>query len=258
MAKRSRGRGPGLIPRVWRAAIAVVRWTWQHPQPAIAAALLLAAAASLWSFVRRSDAFVIASVQAPPNVELALPNRLVGRNIWTVDLQALAAELGRQQPVLKRVRVTRELPNVLRVFAIRRVPVARVLAGRWYGLDQEGYLVPLEDEGGRLVQLSGFEHGLKMGQPNTDARLSIALRVLPRLRRHPALAARKLTEVHVADPGEITFIVDDVTEVRCGREEELDAQLERLRATLRVLAAQQVGASYIDLRFPEPVVGEAT
>ncbi len=75
MAKRPRSRSRGLLPRFWRAVITIARWTWQHPQPAIAAALLLASAASLWSFVRQSDAFVIASVQAPPNVELALPKR---------------------------------------------------------------------------------------------------------------------------------------------------------------------------------------
>ena len=236
----------------------MVIWLWRHPQPAILAAVLLASGAGLWRFARGSDAFAIAAVHTPAYVELSVPESLIGRNVWSVDLQTLAAQLSRQQPTLKRVRVTRELPNVLRVHAVRRVPLARVLVGRWYGIDAEGMLVPLKDDGERLVRLSGFEPALKTNQPNTDERLVVALRVLARLRRHPALGARNLTELNVSDPGQIRFIVDGLTEIRCGGEDELDAQLERLRATLRVLAAQQMGASYIDLRFPEPVVGEAT
>lgn len=258
MAKKSRARGPGLIPGAWRALGAAMRWLWHHPQPAVFSAFLLLSAAALTQFARSSDAFAIAAIQTPPHVELSVPERLIGRNLWSVDLDALAADLGRQQPTLKRLRVTRELPNVLRIHAVRRVPLARVLVGRWYGIDAEGVLVPMDDGGERLVRLSGFEQALKTGQPNTDERLVVALRVLQRLRRHPSLTARTLTELNVADPAQIRFIVDDVTEIRCGSEENLEAQLARLRATMRVLAAQQVGAAYIDLRFAEPVVGEAT
>lgn len=256
--KRSRARGAGLIPGIWTALAASVRWFWRHPQPVILAFVVAASGSALWQFALRSDAFAIAAVQTPAHVDLAVPGSLIGRNVWAVDLDALAADFSRQQPTLKRVRVTRELPNVLRIHAIRRVPLARVLLGTWYGIDAEGVLVPLEDDGERLVRFSGFERALKTGQPNTDERLVVALRVLPRLRRHPALGARTLTELNVSDPAQIRFIMDGLTEIRCGGEDDLDGQLERLRATMRVLAAQQVGASYIDLRFPEPVVGEAT
>jgi cell division septal protein FtsQ len=217
---------------------------------------------ALWAYAQRSEAFRIAHVHLPPNSSFQLRRPLIGVNIWELDLEALAAELERQQPSLRAVRVVRELPNAIRVVPIPRVPVAQVRLDRWYLVDRDGFILPggsVAPEG-RLVRLVGFERGasLRAGHENTDERLLLALRVLERLRQAAPVLRRRLTQINVADAQQIRFTLDDALEVRCGREAELEAHVGRLREALRALARQPLDVQYIDVRFQEPVLGPRT
>ncbi len=262
MAKRSRRRYSGLVPALLRGVWAAARAAVRHPQWVAAVLILAAAAAGLARVAAKTDAFRITAVQWPADVRLAIRQPLIGRNLWTLDLRALAAELHAQAPSLKFVRVVRRLPGTLGIEAVRRVPVAEIRLGQRYGVDAEGVVFPMESAPpGALVRLVGLEQAarpIKPGHANADERLMVALRVLQRLRRHPALAGARLTDLNAADPQHLRFVLDDTTEIRCGSEAELPAQLDRLRAALRVITARQVAARYIDVRFTEPVVGQAT
>ena len=112
-----------------------------------------------------------------------------------------------------------------------------------------------------LVRLLGAETPrapLSFGRLNTAEQLQLALRVLDTLRRDAVLSSRQLLAIDVSDPQQVSFVIDPDTEVRCGSEDELDVQLERLRAVLDRVARRQMEVRYIDVRFPEPVVSPRT
>ena len=130
---------------------------------------------------------------------------------------------------------------------------------QWYPVDAEGFILPHGQATAqtRWVKLTGLERAaapLRAGRLNTDERLRLALRVLATLRRTHALASHRLTELSVADPRELRFVLDDQLEVRCGAEADLAAHLERLRAAFKAIRRHSLAAGYIDVRFREPVV----
>ena len=248
-AARNRRRIAGLLPMTGRALLAVGRWFARHPQPWVGSALLAGASWALWHHAQSVQAFRVARVELPAQSTLKPPQKLLGANLWDVDLQQVAADLRRQEPSLKDVRVVRQLPNAIRIEPVVRVPIAQLRTGGWHPVDHDGFVLPesTPEPAEKMVRFTGVER-------NDTERIALAVRVLDALRRSPLLA-RHVTEINVAEIQEIRFLLDDETEVRCGSETELGAHLDRLRATLRALAKQSVEVAYIDVRFQEPVVG---
>ena len=260
MAKKRRQRVPGVVPAVARGLWQAIRWTFQHARPFVAVAAVLAVVGVCGGLAIRSDAFVIQDVQMTAETPLKVPPTLIGRNVWDVDLRGLSDDLKRQQPHLKQVRVTRRLPNALSIQAVQRVPVAQIKLVQWYLVDADGYVLPQARQTPfeQVVLLKGVEQAkapLKVGRENATEAMQRALRVLSRLRTAPALAAHRLVSIDVSDPAQLLFAIDDEIEIRCGSEEELAIQLGRLRAVLDRVAKQDMIIRYVDLRFPDPVVG---
>ncbi|MBI3320833.1 MAG: FtsQ-type POTRA domain-containing protein, partial [Candidatus Omnitrophica bacterium] len=202
----------GLFPRVGQGLTALGRWTIHHPQPFLTAVLLLGMGWGSWWYAQHTEAFQIQHIALPPQPAFQLRPSLIGANVWSVDLQALAEELAQQQPWLKDVRVVRELPDTIRIEAIPRVPVAQVrlegTAARgatkgswWHAVDQDGFLLP-EGQAApleRLVRFVGIQRPgavLRAGAEHRDERLALALRVLETLRRASPLIARRVTEIN--------------------------------------------------------------
>ena len=259
MARRRR-RIIGLIPRLGRGGKALARWMWRHPQQLLCSTLLAVVLGGLWRYVQGSSTFRVAHVWLPADSVLQVRATLIGTNLFDVDLRTLSEELTRQQPWLQSVRVSRQLPNTIRIEPIPRLPVAQVRIDRWYAVDDQGFLLPagVAEPAERLVRFTGMDRSspaLSVGAENRQERLQLALRVLRTLRRAPPRVSRHLTELNVSDPYQLRFILDDQTEIRCGSELELEAALERLRAALRVVAKQPLSIQYIDVRFQEPVIG---
>jgi cell division septal protein FtsQ len=262
MAKRRRAFA-GLVPQLFRGLFAGLRWLGRHPQPAVATAVMAGVVWALWSFAQRSEAFRITEVTLPSQSSLKLPEPLLGKNMWALDIQALAQALHRQQPWLKTVRVVRQLPSAIRIQAITRIPVAQVKLSWWYPVDRDGFILPESGEAPSpsLIRIVGFDRnrsGLNVGALNTEERFTTALRVVQSLRRTAGPLSRRLTAVDVTDPQQIRLTLDGETEVRCGTESDLGVQLERLRATLKVIAKQSMAVRYIDVRFKEPVIAPRT
>ena len=251
-----------MIPRLGRGLAATGRWTIHHPQPVFLIAAAGLVVWGLWGYAQHADAFRIAHVSLPPNAALRLRDSIIGENLWTLDVRALADELKQQEPWLKEVRVVRQMPNAVQIEIIPRVPVAQVRLDRWYPVDREGFILPdgRAEAADALVRLSGFDHtdALRVGKSNTDERLALALRLLGSLRHEAPVIARRVTEINVAETRELRFTLDGKTEVRCGSEAELDAHLARLGAALKAIAKQSLDARYIDVRFQEPVIGPRT
>ena len=241
----------------------MARWALRHPQGALIIALLVGTVWGLWGYVQHADAFRITQVQLPAQSTLKVPVSLIGDNLWALDIRTLAEALNRQQPWLKEVRVTRQLPNTVRIETIPRLPVAQVQLRLWYPVDAEGFVIPQPsaapaEQWPRVVGLERAQSSIKIGAVNTDERLKTALRVLKTLKYTPALTSHRVTDVDVADLQQLRFVIDGEIEIRCGSEADLGGQLEQLRSVMRVIATKPVDVRYIDVRFKEPVVGPRT
>ena len=262
MAKRRRQSFNGLMPQLGRGLFAGMRWLGRHPQPVIVLALAAGILWTLWSYAQRADAFRITQVHLPAQSSLKLPEPLIGGNLWELDIRALADALHRQQPWLKTVRVVRQLPNTIRIQTITRIPLAQVKLATWYPVDRDGFVLPegTTEPSPNLIRITGVDQGrsrLTVGALNTDEHLAAGLRVAQSLRKTGAMA-RRLTAIDVANLQQLRLTLDGETEVRCGAEAELSAQLERLRAALKVIARQSMTVRYIDIRFNEPVISPKT
>ena len=269
--KVRRPNHPGALHQAGRGIVVGLRWLARHPKPFALCVVLAGMGWALWGFVQRAEAFRVTHITLPPESALKLPPSILGLNIWSVDVRGLAQELKEQQPWLKAIRVARELPDTIRIEAIPRVPVAQLRGDRWYPVDAEGVVVPEAGpapiEG--LMQIVGCEHvrSLQVGKTVGDERVQLALRVLTRVRRAPATISRRVVEINVGDPQQLRFRItlgasplamaegESLVEVRCGSEAELDAHLERLQGVLKVVTRQALPVAYIDVRFPEPVIG---
>ena len=261
MASRRRRRAvPGVIPRLGRAVFGGIQYVFSHPQPVLALALCAASAWGVWRLVTVSDAFRVTRVELPAGVEDLTVPELRGVNIWSVNLPALAEALNDQRPEWKWVRVTRLLPTTIRIDVRQRAPVAQVQLGTWHAVDAEGYVFAT-GAAERLPDLPSLQGAaepkapVKAGRVNASTKLGLGVKVVDALRRADALRAHRLTSVDVGDPRRLTFMLDDAVEVRCGSADELDGQLARLGAVLQRLEQQAISVRYVDLRFPDPVIG---
>lgn len=258
-----RKRRAGLIPHVGGVVLRVIRWTLSHPQPFAVLGIAAVCGLALRESLARSEAFRITTVRLPAQSPVKVPDSVIGQNLWTIDLKALAEDLRSQRPDLKRVRVTRLLPDTLQVETVARKPIAQLKLGQWHAVDRDGFIFPRPSQTvwNELVIVKGLEEAkplLKVGRENAHEQLLLALRMVSRLQASPTLAGHRLTAVQVGNPKQLSFLIDDDIEIRCGDEPALDRHLDRLRTVLRSVSRNQVAIRYIDMRFQDPVVGPRT
>jgi len=238
----------------------MIRWLWRHPQPMFAVLFVVGGGAALWRVVTTSDAFQVTDIRVPEESGLKVSKDLVGQNLWQVDVRRLADELSTQRPALKRIRVIRRPPHTLEIEVLERAPIAQLQLGKWYPVDLDGFILP---EGRAkpfeaLPILKGLQEAkgtFKAGRDNHAPQLQEALRIVALLRESEALCGRQISMIDVSDGHQVRFVLEEGLEVRCGEPTELTAQLARLRPILQVVAQRQLAASYIDMRFQDPVIG---
>ena len=236
------------------------RWLITHPSWLAALAITGGLAYATWTTMLVSPAFRVTTVQLPPESSLRVPDDVIGENLWRVDVASLSRLLHAQQPQLKQVRVTRVPPSTLRIDIRERLPMAQVQVGDWHPIDDEGFVLPSRSsvplDG--LVILKGVSDAkspLKVGRAHDGERLQRALRVAHLLAGSLLLRGARVLSIDVGDPAQLRFTLDGDIEIRCGSEPELAMQLKRLRAALESVWQHQVAVRYIDVRFPDPVIG---
>jgi cell division septal protein FtsQ len=260
--RRQKRPRTGLVPSLGRGAVIAGQWLISHPQPLLALSLAAAIGFGAWKLAVASDAFTITSIEASPEIADAVPD-VRGQNLWTVNLGAVADAVHGQLPELRWVRASRMPPSTVTVAALARAPVAQVQLAQWHAVDAEGFVFAASsrEAAAELVMLRGVadpKAPLKAGRVNDTERLRAALQMQEELSRAGALRGHRVAAIDVADPRQLSFILDDGIEVRCGSADQLPPQLARLQAVLQRVARQPFGIRYIDVRFPEPVIGPKT
>ncbi len=182
-----------------------------------------------------------------------------GRNIFSVDIGALAGGIARRYPDAKSVVARRKLPNTLKISIVLRRPIALVSDDKYYPVDSEGVILPNADASAwqKLPVITGVNvrESDKAGGVCGSRPLSIALGLIIELSRARILSEYSITAIDVTDPKNAAFFFEDGLEVKIGHES-FRERLQRLSQTLKNPRLILSRIKYIDLRFKDIVIGQ--
>ena len=188
--------------------------------------------------------------------------KIVGTNIFFLDLKKLKKEIERSHTEFKDVVVRRILPNKLIVEAELRKPIAQIRSDRYYFVDKEGVLLPdvknFPDP--ELPIIVGIGINLAKVKPYNFSRLEKdridkALVIIRGMQGIDLLRKLELKSVDIADPGNLSFFLEQSNvEIKIGKSD-FTKRLELLAALLEQVGSDINNFKYIDLRFEDPILG---
>lgn len=157
-----------------------------------------------------------------------------GTNILACDLEALSERIA-EHPWVSLVTITRNLPDTLEIEVTEHRPMALVLAGRFYLVNDVGRAFKLVERGerGELPIITGIDRDALAAA--ADKPVPELVEALEIVRLYEAKQRPRLGELHVADDGAVTlYTAESGTALHLGREQ-FAVRLERwdaLRAAL--------------------------
>lgn len=182
-----------------------------------------------------------------------------GRNLLLLDAREVAANLA-FVPNLADVRVVKDYPNRLVVYAREREPVAIINAEDLFLVDAEGVLLDKMAFDGTqqpdLPYVSGVKiAGTKFGERIDDAQLPVAIDLLGRIQVMNSRLYRRISEVAVNQHDGLTLFLNGGLEVKLGRRDPVEL-MPALEAYLKTNPALE-GPAVISLRFDNQLVVRA-
>lgn len=217
------------------------------------------------AFLERSDYFRLKSVDAKGAAETSLAgmkNDLLrqykDKNIFRIDIKAIAKNIEPKYPDASSIIVKRVLPDKLLVDLKFRKPVALLGNGQVYPIDREGVILvninsmKLKD----FPIIKGIDPRLagKPHKKNESKNLLLALDLLDEIKR-----ARFLEKysVHIVDAGDIksmSFYLGENGPVVIIGHEDFKDRLNILKDTLRDPRLVLDKINYIDIRFKDVAI----
>lgn len=181
----------------------------------------------------------------PADKLINLSGITTGTNIFNVKLKEAAGRL-RTLPLIKDVRLYRQLPSRVVIQVEERQPVALIPAGNGFvQVDGEGVCLQESSVDGSLPVITGLDPGEAVpGQVVKDERLTIALKVVQQL---PASLLPNLSEVHVSREGLVVLYTLGGIECRLGTGDNLPAKISMLIQVLDQVKKQDRPVEYVDL-----------
>lgn len=226
---------------------------------ASAAALFLAADGIVQSvvgasFFRVEEVQVVWPEDPPQRYRLKPP-----RSIFTVDLAAVSDALAKTHPSAEVTAVRRVLPNHLVATLRMKKVLAQVRAERYYPVSSEGAVLAQ----GRsapfsnlpIIFLERIKGSLQVGGVLTGASFSRALELLAMIHRQGGIQGHRVNSVKSSDR-ELSLLMDSGVEVRFSPDD-VEAGWQRWMRLVAHRPEVLAQARYLDLRFEDPVVGQA-
>ncbi len=180
------------------------------------------------------------------------------KNVFSLDLKAMAQSLQASYPDAKDIAVTLVLPDKVAVSLKLRKPVAVVRADKVYPVDEEGVVLPAADaatlkwvpsvEG---VQIRPDERRTKI---ISSKNLKSAIGLLRYIKDIKAVSDYGVDSVDARDLSNLSFYLRNGIEVRIGSDN-FKERLMVLAKTLKDPRMMLDRIKYIDLRFGDAVIG---
>jgi cell division protein FtsQ len=201
-----------------------------------------------WRWLSSSSRFAVAEVHVEGNSRVTRGELLahlgdpVGANLFALSTDGLAARL-EAVPWVEEARVSRALPDGLRVAVRERRPAALVVADGEYLVDQEGRpfkRAAIErGEADGLIVVTGLPRELWREDPEgAAAAIREGLRVAAAWQQEPTRPA--VGEVHLSKSGITLYTLAGAAAIRLGRPREtLDERLARFDAIWGALSEEE-------------------
>ena len=223
----------------------------------IVSAWLLTAA-----FLKRSDYFRLRSVESKGAAErslVAIRGEVLadykGKNIFKIDLKAIAGGLEPRYPDAKDIIVKRILPDKLFISLNFRKPVAILSNGRNFPVDSDGVILVNRDLSslGDLPVIKGVEakYAGRFRKKCESVNLKAALELVDIIKRTKFLDRYRVRTLNAGDMRSMSFVLGEGGPTIIIGYENLKERLEALHDTLRDPRLVLDSISYIDVRFKD-------
>ncbi|MCQ9206480.1 MAG: cell division protein FtsQ/DivIB [Omnitrophica bacterium] len=179
-----------------------------------------------------------------------------GRNIFDIDIDAIAFRTKKDYPLTKEVIVRKVLPSSLVVDITSRVPIGKIKANGYFPIDRTGMVLPPGGDTGALPVISGFSMWLKprVGERLDNRQLKSAFLLIDALKENTLAGPFSVTAVDAANYKNLSFYLKNGIEVKIG-ENDFPKRLKMLKTTLNNRKLDKNDIRYIDLRFRDVVIG---
>jgi hypothetical protein len=200
---------------------------------------------------------------------------LLGKNIFSVDLNAQANYIQRFYPDCSKVKILRLLPNRLFVDCVKRRPIAIVKLYRFFAVDENGalFFTEVKPEESDLPLIVGLEtkiFGPKPGQKYEVGELTLATTIVKELRKNKVLKNVKVSRIDVSNAQQAMFTIvlpvktqQSPAPANAPLPTSFDVKIgqDNIKYKIALLSGVLVNAKnelssikYVDLRFKDPVI----
>ena len=184
--------------------------------------------------------------------------RLLGKNIFSLDLKEQARNLRAQYPAYQSIKLTKYLPNCLLLECKKRKAVAVVRLYRFFSVGEDAVLFESDTQGfdQPLPVITGLEtkiFGPKSGIRYNVKELNSALELIRQVNSIAALKNYKINKIDVSKADNLSFYILNNIEIRIGGND-IARKVKILPSLFTHIGANINKLKYIDLRFKEPVI----
>jgi len=219
------------------------------------------------AYLYRSDYFRLRRVEVRETfldqksmlmIKARILNEYKDKNIFSLDLKAIAKSLQSTYQDAKDVSVTIAPPDKLSIGLKLRKPVALIKTDKIYPVDEDGVIIPVSDSS-VLDRVPSVE-GVKIGYEDRRTRvvrsknLKTAIDLLRNIKDFKVIADYGIDKVDARDLNNISFYLKNGVEVRVGGDN-FRERLLVLAKTLRDPRLMMDRIKYVDLRFGDAVIG---
>ena len=214
-------------------------------------------------FVTNSEYFKVRAVILEPSLEFISRrdiSRLIGKNIFTVDLQSVQKRLARKYPQVDRIRVIKQFPNQLLITARKRLPFAQVsMRNKTITVDEQAVI--LSSATGRKVSLPLITGGRPINKPIApgvslkNRRIATAIKIIKAFSLCEPINDYSIANIDVGNLSKIYLNLSNGLDIIVDTDK-INKKAEILGLLLSQGKLDLKNIRYIDLRFKDPVIGK--
>ena len=214
------------------------------------------------NFFTRDPIFKIKEVMLEPSLVFIKSDELLwakGKNIFLVDIERIERKLRFQYPQIANLKVSRRFPDQILVSATKLNAFAQIyLKGNFFPVDSQQIVLsvsrrPFDNlpviKGVRLQQAK-----IILGRTLKDEQISLAMEVINLFSKSFSRGQLRVNEIDTSNSTMIEVILSNNLKIIIDENNILD----KIKMLGTLLAQNKINlktVAYIDLRFPQPIVG---
>ncbi len=225
--------------------------------------ILSAVGYQVFAILKKSPRFRVKDIVYSKSLQYINPEsfeRLKGRSIFDVDIKYIEGQLKSRYPQTSHLKVFRNFPNQIVIYAKERKPFLQTKLNRTDALlDEQGTILALLDQiDPQFPYVTGIRFTQSKPVPGTvvrDKGLMLAVKIIKDFRRTPLLASFQIQKMDMTRLSEITFYLNPDLRIIIDQDDILK-KMNLLGLVLSQVKSELADTRYIDLRFQEPILGK--